>query len=158
MFVVWTPAIGFADPSGRTTGLPLPRFVSVKGEPANVRAGPGTDHPIKWTFVRRGLPLEVTAEFGNWRRVRDWEGEEGWMLGALLSGKRMGLVAPWSGAKAVRMLSEADSRSPTVVIVQPEVLVGMESCDGEWCEITAKRWRGYVLQNVMWGVYPGETF
>ena len=59
------------DARGPVTNLPLPRFVSMKASEANVRRGPSLTHRIDWVFKRRGMPLEVTAEFGHWRRVRD---------------------------------------------------------------------------------------
>ncbi|EJW10697.1 hypothetical protein A33M_4098 [Rhodovulum sp. PH10] len=143
---------------GRTTGLPVPRFVSVKNRPSNVRTAPGLDYPVKWTFTRKDLPVEITAEFGNWRRIRDWEGEEGWMLGALLSGRRTALVAPWSGAEPVALHDEASKTSPVVALMQPSLLVRILGCDGRWCEVKAKSMRGYVHQTRLFGAYPGEAF
>src|ERR1043165_6912583 len=77
-----------------TSGLPIPRFVSLKSDKVNVRAGPTKDHDVAWVYNRAALPVEVTAEFENWRRIRDWEGAEGWVYHSLLSRKRTALVAP----------------------------------------------------------------
>jgi SH3-like domain-containing protein len=151
------PAEGSAGEIGRTTGLAVPRFVSIKARPANVRVGPSTDYPIKWTFVRRELPVEVTAEFERWRRIRDWEGKEGWMLGALLSGRRMALVSPWPEAAMVPLRSDESSHARIVALVQPKVLVRIEKCDGQWCAVRAKSRHGYIRQTKLWGVYPGEA-
>ncbi|ARP98525.1 aspartyl-trna synthetase [Pseudorhodoplanes sinuspersici] len=148
----------FASDVGRTTSLPIPRFVSVKSKPANVRVGPGVSYPLKWTFVRRGLPVEIIAEFGNWRRIRDWGGEEGWIVGSLLSGNRTALVAPWSGANPVAIRSDAAENASTVAIVQSKVLVRVVGCDGKWCKVKAKGRRGYIRQTRLWGAYPGEVF
>lgn len=149
----------WVDPAAAgTTGLPIPRFVSVKPETANVRVGPGLDYPVKWTFVRRGLPVEVIAESGNWRRIRDWDGEDGWMLGSLLSGRRTALVAPWSGAKPVPMRARPRSEARVAAVVEPNVLVGIERCDGEWCRVKAQAVKGYIRQTRIWGAYPGEAF
>lgn len=148
----------FASDVGRTTGLPVPRFVSVKTTPANVRVGPGIDYPLKWTYVRRALPVEIIAEFGNWREIRDWEGKQGWMFAPLLSGKRTALIAPWSGAKPLALHADAARDAAIVAIVQPHVLVRIVGCDGKWCEVRAKARRGYVYQARLWGAYPGEDF
>lgn len=148
----------FASDVGRTTGLPIPRFVSVKVKHANVRVGPGINYPLKWIFVRSGLPVEIIAEFGNWRRIRDWEGGEGWMFGPLLSGKRTALVAPWSGAKPVSLRADSARDASTVAIVQPNVLVRVDGCDGKWCRVNAKARRGYIRQTRLWGAYLGEVF
>src|SRR5262252_6644676 len=79
---------------GSASGLPIPRFVSLKADRVNVRAGPTKDHDVAWVYTRSGLPVEVTAEFENWRRIRDWEGAEGWVYHSLLSGRRTATVAP----------------------------------------------------------------
>ncbi len=80
---------------GSSTGLPLPRYVSLKSDKVNLREGPSKDHRTTWVFERAGLPVEITAESDNWRRIRDSEGTEGWVLQSLLSGRRTALVAPW---------------------------------------------------------------
>jgi SH3-like domain-containing protein len=164
LFVVGMPGIaGLPGPAraselGAATGLPIPRFVSIKSEPANVRVGPGFDYPIKWTFVRRHLPVEVVAEFGNWRRIRDAGGEDGWILGALLSGRRMALVAPWSGAQPVLLRNQSRSSASINAIMQPRVLVRVDACGGTWCRVRAGSASGYVRQSKLWGAYPGEIF
>ena len=70
-------AAALAAENGTTSGLPVPRFVSLKSDKVNVRAGPTKDHDVAWVYNRAALPVEVTAEFENWRRIRDWEGAEG---------------------------------------------------------------------------------
>jgi SH3-like domain-containing protein len=144
--------------AGRSTGLPVPRFVSVKAKPANVRVGPGTRYPVKWIFVRRGVPVEIVAEYDNWRKIRDADGQEGWILGSLLSGRRSGLVAPWSGAKPVPLRADPESDARITALVEPKVLVRIEACDGQWCEVSARAAAGYVRQSRLWGAYPGEAF
>ena len=83
-----------ADPLGSATGLPLPRYASLKTDRVNLREGPSKDHATKWVFQRAGLPVEITAEFETWRKVRDSEGAEGWVLHSLLSGRRTALIGP----------------------------------------------------------------
>lgn len=141
---------------GPVTGYPMPRFVSVKARPANVRGGPGTGYRILWTFVRRSLPVEVTAEYGPWRRIRDWDGKVGWIHGALLSGRRFGVVAPWSGAGMVPLREDASAKAAVIALMQRKVLVRIDHCDGNWCEVDVKSRSGYVRQTRLWGVYPGE--
>ena len=145
-----------ANGVGDVTGLPIPRFVSVKARPANVRVGPGTDYPLKWTFVRRFVPVEITAEYGDWRRVRDWDGSSGWILGALLSGRRTALAAPWLTGKTIALRSYAAAKAPLVARVQPKVFVHLDDCDGQWCKVSVRGAGGYIRQTRLWGVYPGE--
>ena len=77
-----------ADNLGSETKLPIPRFVSLRSNEVNLRTGPGTIYPVEWVFVRRGLPVEVVAEFDVWRRIRDWQGTMGWVHQSMLDGRR----------------------------------------------------------------------
>ena len=148
---------------GPVTGLPLPRFVSIKPDEANVRVGPGGNYDIQWTFVRAGLPVEITAEFANWRKIRDQEGGEGWIRHDLLSGARMAVVAPWSDGDPLPARRSPAPDAPTRFLLEPGVLARLSQCDGTWCALEAPEgaengWEGYVRQSAIWGAYPGEVF
>src|SRR6202045_3038232 len=82
------PGLSAKDTAVPSSGLPIPRYVSLKSDHVNVRAGPTKDNDVAWVYTRSGLPVEITAEFENWRRVRDSEGAEGWVYHSLLSGRR----------------------------------------------------------------------
>jgi len=140
------------------SGLPLPRFVSLAASEVNVRLGPSRRHKVKWTFKKRGLPVEIIAEFGNWRRVRDSDGEEGWIHGSLLSGERTVLVSPWAADGTVPLRSEPRATARPIAYLEPFVLALVDGCDGSWCRIAIGRWRGAVPQRLLWGVYPRERF
>ncbi|WP_374333533.1 SH3 domain-containing protein [Aestuariivirga sp.] len=144
-----------AKPIG-PSGLPIPRFVSLKAEKVNVRRGPSSDHPVAWVFQRKGLPVEIVAEFENWRRVRDSDGEEGWILQNMLAGKRTAEIAPWKQGQNVALMQSPGSGAGIVAEVGSGVVAEVENCDGEWCELNAGGYDGYVLQTQLWGVYPGE--
>src|SRR6476646_8312916 len=99
-----------AEPAGSgASGLPVPRFVSLKSDKVNVRAGPTKDHDVAWVYNRAALPVEITAEFENWRRIRDWEGAEGWVYHSLLSGKRTAVVVPNPKTELVPVYASADA-------------------------------------------------
>jgi SH3-like domain-containing protein len=88
--LVASPAGAAGEAStGKVTGLPVPRYVSLKTDRVNLREGPSKDHRTAWVFQRAGLPVEIVAEFETWRRIRDAEGTEGWVLHSLLSGRRI---------------------------------------------------------------------
>lgn len=139
------------------SGLPLPRFVSLKADRVNVRAGPGRDHRVTWTFSREGLPVEVIAEFDTWRRIRDSDGAEGWVFHALLSGRRTGVVAPWSRETSQPLLRSAANGAAVAAYLEPGVLVDLQSCDGAWCRIAVQSITGWIEQELLWGVYPREV-
>lgn len=137
------------------SGLPLPRFVSIKASKVNIRVGPTLEHDIAWTFVKAGVPVEVTQEFDIWYRVRDSEGQEGWVQKTMLSGTRTALVAPWEAGAKVPMKDKA-AGSVTMAMLEPQALVTVASCDGSWCRVSVDGYRGFVEQSKLWGVYPNE--
>lgn len=142
------------------TGLPLPRFVSLRAERVNLRVGPGRDYPVSWLYLKSGLPVEVIQEFDNWRRVRDAEGAEGWVFHSLLSGERTSIVAPWLKGKSatIDMRRSADGGSALVAQMEPGVVTFVSGCSFGWCEVEAGGRRGFVSQTQLWGVYPDEKF
>src|SRR5437660_12925684 len=75
------------------SGRPLPRFASLRSDEVNVRTGPGTRYPVDWVFKRKGMPVEIVAEYENWRKIRDWQGASGWVHQSLLTGKRGFIIA-----------------------------------------------------------------
>jgi SH3-like domain-containing protein len=144
------------------SGLPVPRFVSLKSDRVNLRNGPGTDYPTGWVYRRAGLPLEIIKEFEAWRQVRDAEGATGWILQSLLSSRRTGLVVPWerkAGAPPplVPIMASDSERSNVVANVEAGVIADLHTCDGRWCRVTVDRYSGYIEQKKLWGVYEGET-
>ena len=138
-----------------TSGLPLPRFVTLRAEEANMRTGPGEQYPIKWTYQRAGLPVEIVAEYHTWRRIRDWQGTEGWMHASMLSGRRSFMVV--GETRPLRAAADASSR--IVAEVEPKVVGELEKCPaaGAWCRVKIDSLKGWLKRTDLWGVYPGEA-
>ncbi len=136
------------------SGLPVPRFVSLATDKTNLRTGPGRRYPILWVFLRPDLPLEVTAEFGVWRRVRDMDGTVGWMHGRLLSGRRHGIVSRQQ--RVLRAKPEAGARP--LLRLQPGVLVALHKCEATslWCRVEVRGKKGWLQRESIWGTYGGE--
>jgi SH3-like domain-containing protein len=147
-----------ATESGNGSGLPIPRFVSLKSDKVNVRGGPTKDNDVTWVYTRTGLPVEITAEFENWRRIRDWEGAEGWVYHSLLSGRRTGMVVPAAktSEEAIPVHASADPQSAIVARLQPGVLSAVKRCNGAWCRVAGTGYDGWIAQDRLWGVYPNE--
>ena len=143
------------------SGLPVPRFVSLKADRVHSRQGPGTDHKVLWVYRRAGLPVEVIREFEGWRQVRDSEGAEGWVLQSLVSGRRTALVTPWElksgNAPKVALLADDRAGAAPIAILEAGVIANIKSCDTRWCFVSIGEYRGYLEQKLLWGVYPGET-
>ena len=141
-----------ADERGPVTNLPLPRYVSLKADEANARRGPGTDHRIDWVFRRRDMPLQVVAEFSNWRRVLDRDGAGGWVHYTLLSGVRTVLVDEDMAALHAR----PDEGAPVSAYAEAGVIARLGECVPGWCRISAEGARGWAETAALWGVAPGE--
>jgi SH3-like domain-containing protein len=145
-----------AQQVGTVTGRLVPRYVSLKTDRVNLREGPSKDHPTKWVFQRAGLPVEITAEFETWRKIRDSEGAEGWVLHSLLSGRRTALVGPGKEGQTFSLYARPNLKSDYVAKLQSGVIGNIRTCDGDWCRIEGEGFDGYIKQVELWGVYPNE--
>ena len=141
------PAIS-ASVVSKKTGLPLPRFVSLKGNKVNLRRGPSLDYKIDWVYIRKNLPLMIVSEFGHWRKVIDFEGYSGWIYKDLLSGSRYIIV----NSEETLLRNKAGFDSLGKAILKREVIGKLIDCKGLWCFVRIKNMRGYVLAEHIWGV------
>lgn len=146
-----------AAPKLGPSGLPLPRFVSLKAGRVNVRVGPGQGYKVSWVFTRSALPVEIVQEFDNWRRIRDSDGTEGWVFHSLLVGKRTAVVAPWQDGDPLPIRANPTDTAEITAYLQPKVVSSVTNCEGGWCRLVDKRFRGWIKQTNLWGVYPDET-
>jgi len=151
------PAASSELAAGPSSGLPVPRFVSLKPDKVNVRAGPTRTHDVTWQYTRSGLPVEITAESDNWRRIRDWEGAEGWVYHSLLSGRRTALVISKAKDELVPLFNAADDQSRVVARLQPGVFASVRRCTGKFCHVVGTGFDGWIPQERLFGVYPNET-
>jgi SH3-like domain-containing protein len=154
--LILAPCLALADPVGSVTKLPLPRFASLKTDRVNLREGPSKEHATKWVYERAGLPVEITAEFEIWRKVRDSEGVEGWVLHSLLSGRRTALVTPTKKGENSNVYARPSGSSDLAATLESGVIVNVRNCDGAWCLIDGEGFKGYIEQVKLWGVYPDE--
>src|ERR1700759_3429375 len=121
-----------------TSGLPVPRYVSLKSDHVNVRAGPTKDNDVAWVYTRNGLPVEITAEYENWRRVRDSEGAEGWVYHSLLSGRRTAVVTMKNKDELAPLYDRADPSSAIAAKLQAGVVAQVKKCDAHWCHVAGQ--------------------
>jgi SH3-like domain-containing protein len=147
-----TPGSFAAEGIGSETSLPVPRFVSLRSSEVNLRAGPGTTYPVDWVYVRRGLPVEVVAEFDVWRKIRDWQNTVGWVHQSMLDGRRTILIV---GADRV-IRQEPGEAAAIVARLAPGVIGRLLSCDGDWCRIEVQSYRGWLRRDEFWGAYHDE--
>jgi SH3-like domain-containing protein len=149
-----TPDTAPRDPNrGAVTNLPLPRFVTLKTNEGNARRGPGLTHRIDWVFTRAGMPLQVTAEFDNWRRVEDHEGAGGWIHYSLLSGTRSALVTQDMAA----FRDDPDDAARVTFQAETGVVGRVVECSADWCRINVDGTRAWVRKTAIWGVGTDEV-
>ncbi len=137
------------------TGLPLPRFVSLRANEVNLRTGPGVQYPVDWVFHRQNLPVEVIREYRTWRLVRDWQGTQGWVHQSMLSGRRTFIVV--GSMRTVRR--EPDSKSNPIARTEPGVIGNVDRCpqSSGWCQISIAERNGWLRRVELWGVYKHEA-
>lgn len=140
--------------TGPVTNLALPRYVSLKTDKANIRRGPGLTYRIDWVFLRKGMPLQVLAEHGHWRKVRDMDDATGWVHHALLRGSRTAVVT--SDRAALRDGPAHDAE--LTAIAEAGVVVKVTACAQKWCEVEADGHQGWTQKTELWGVGPADTF
>ena len=136
----------------RGSGLPVPRFVSLKSDVVNMRVGPGHEYPLQWVYVRKNLPLKVISEFDVWRKVVDHTGETGWVHGQLVSLKRYGVITS-SNAK---LRADPNQQASVTAIAEVGVLMEVQYCEGQWCRLGTDNAKGWLKRRHFWGVLPNE--
>lgn len=142
--------------SYRSTDLPLPRFVSVKADKAYARTGPGQNYPIRWVYRRENLPVEIFQEYGPWRKIRDIDGDEGWIHRSLLSGRRSVIVH--SGDIMAALYSRPDERdSKIAALVNHGAIMLVDECAPQWCRVYNGKYKGWIERKFLWGIYGGEN-
>jgi SH3-like domain-containing protein len=141
---------------GTVTGLHIPRYVSLKTDDVNMRAGPAPRFPILWTYKRLGLPVKIEREFDTWRLVEDMDGVKGWLHQATLSGRR-GFVITGDTPRELRASASEDADA--VAILKPNVVGRLRGCaaGAAWCEVEVAGYRGWLRRDWFWGTDPGEA-
>lgn len=155
----------------RVTGFALPRFASLQSKEVYVRSGPGLKYPIKWVYKKSGLPVEIILEFEVWRKVRDYEGQEGWVHSTLLSGVRSGIIQDFKESSENTVTNKKNVDPQPIPVYQkprqnakraakimPGAIVKLDECFTGWCLIAAEGYKGWVERKFIWGVYKDESF
>lgn len=136
------------------TGLPLPRFASLRASEVNLRRGPGERYPIDWVYLRRGLPIEIIDEFESWRHIRDHDGTVGWIHRSMLRGQRTVLVL--GDMRSLRR--DPDTQAPVVARLEPGVVARLETCRQVWCRVETGGFSGWLRRQDIYGLYPDESY
>ena len=147
--------LGLGAAASAAEDAKAPYFVSLKNETTNMREGPSENNRIKWVYHRKGLPVEVIASYDVWRRVRDMDGEVGWIHTALLSRERTVVIHGKTDAP-VRL--GADTKADVVAEAQPGAIGQVRHCGVFVCQVKFVGAEGWVDRNRLWGINDGEQF
>lgn len=147
--VIALAAPAIAAPRQTPSGLPVPRYVTLKFDQVNARAGPGDDYPARWVYRVRDLPVQVVAETADWRKVCDPEGQSAWVHRRTTDGRRSVIRL---ASDAVPLKAKANSSSRTVAILPARGLADLDKCRGGWCRIKGRGGAGWIPTNAVWGL------
>jgi SH3-like domain-containing protein len=155
--IAWKTGAGAASapaPLAHPTpsGLPVPRYVSLKFGEVNARAGPGDDYKALWTYRTRGLPLQVIAETAEWRRVCDPEGAVAWVHQRTLDQRRTVMRVQ---TEPLAMLRRPDPKSPPAAVLAGRSLASLGACKADWCQVSVGRAKGWAPVAELWGIAGG---
>ncbi len=133
----------------RGSGLPIPRFVMTKSKKVKLRVGPGDHYPSRTTYVKRGVPLLVTAEFEYWRKTKDFENEEGWIHKSLL----MDVKTVWINKDDVKLMPSLDcTDEPPVALLTKRTECSLLKVSKGFAKISVDDFTGWVSVKDVWGI------
>lgn len=123
-----------------------PRFVSLRADEVNMRTGPSTKNPLKFTYYLKGMPMEILDEYQGWYKVRDYEGDSGWINKNLVSKRQTVIVL-----EEEVMFKKRDTTSVPILRIEEKVIARVKKCVEEWCKISVQNYDGWVGKEKIWG-------
>ena len=143
----------YSNEIGQVTGYKISRFVSLKSDDINLRIGSSTNYPIILKYVAKNMPVEITDEYERWRKIRDKEGNEGWIYGDLLKGDRFAIIIK-NNESNIYVFSKPDG-VPIGEIGKLNI-VTIKVCLKKWCKIKFDSHKGWINKKNLWGIYENE--
>lgn len=140
-------------PELQGSGRPVPRFVTLNSDKAYIRSGPAPRYPVKWVYKKAGLPVEIIQEFDVWRKIRDVDGDDGWVNKVLLSDKRGAIV---KSSTPVELKDDDGPKARITARLEPGVVVKLDKCTADLCKVETGGYSGWLKRNFLWGIYPHE--
>ncbi len=136
------------------SGLPVPRFVSLKSDEVNVRVGPGKRYPIKYVYRLNQLPVKIVEEFAHWRKIADFEGTSGWVHKGMVDGKRTAMII--GGMQ--NLYADTTTESRVVLRAKEKVIGTLLGCEPDWCKLEINKQVGWIRKADLWGATREEVF
>lgn len=158
LFVMLLSATAHAAPEPsilNPSGLPVPRFVSLKSAEVNVRVGPGTRATrFAMSISVKRFRWRSLRSFAHWRKIADFEGANGWVHKGMVDGKRTAIIT----GKLRNLYARPDPESAVVMRAKSRVIGRVLACEPDWCEMDIGGRNGWVRKADIWGVAREEVF
>jgi len=144
-----------AEAASQGTGLPLPRYASLRPDQVNLRTGPGVQFPVEWVYQRKNLPVEIIAEYRTWRKIRDWQSTQGWVHQSMLTGRRSAIIV----GKTRTLRREPSVKGKAIAKIEAGAIATLQECPtgGGWCKLKAEGIEGWLRKVEFWGAYKDEV-
>ena len=152
--LAWAAPVAGQDSRTGPSGLPVPRWISLKFERVNARAGPGDDHRLLWVYRVKGLPVQVIQETSDWRRVCDPDGGLAWVHKRVTDGRRTALNLSDS---TVPLAGQPRSGAEVRALWVSRSLGELDQCRGAWCRIKVEGVTGWARRDQLWGGREGPV-
>ena len=130
------------------SGLPVPRYVTLKFDEVNARAGPGDDHKLLWVYHAKGLPLQIVAETAEWRRVCDPDGALSWLHKRTVDGRQSAMRLQ---ATPLPLHTQPRDSAAVVAYLAPRAVAGLDKCQKGWCRLRSGQVDGWAPAAEIWG-------
>ncbi|MBM3580031.1 MAG: hypothetical protein FJX34_04600 [Alphaproteobacteria bacterium] len=140
------PYFAFAAPKIQEVNY----FASLRANETNVRAGPGQNYPVKFSYKLKGMPLHVVSEYDNWSEIHDYEGQSGWVMQSLLTKKRTLMVR--TKKPFVIMHKKNNEKSRAIYHLENNVIGNFLKCVDAWCALEIKDKKGWVKKEDVFGI------
>lgn len=136
-----------SGPLALAQGTSDANMVSVKGNMLNMRNGPGIHTEVLWE-LKKGYPLQIQKRQGTWLKVRDFEGDSGWVARSLTGRTPHHIVK----SKVANVRSSPSTKGRIVGKAEyGEVLRTQEKRAG-WVRVKrAEGPGGWISKKLLWG-------
>ena len=121
---------------------------SLKNNKVNVRLGPSKNYPIKFVYEKKYLPVVIIDEHYNWRKVRDYDNDTGWVHISQLSKIKTTVTTK---DNQVVYSSPTIYSKPKVKLEIYQVLT-IKKCNQTWCKIKNAKTYGWVKKDHLWAI------
>jgi len=124
-------------------------FLSLKNNEVNLRQGPSLKHPIKIVYKKKFLPVIVLDKSGNFRKIKDFENNSGWIHTTQLSSRKSAInIKNYS-----IIYKKSTIFSKPIAKLEIGRLVLIKKCKVKWCKITSGNFKGWIKKEYLWGKF-----